>query len=398
MRIPQWPPIEYKQCSILPHLKAYLTPDTKHNIAAIENIDECIQHAYQHRIIFHLSKIYLLSDPAMKHKLHMRVRKESARQLMMRQQLSAVLDVFTKYQISCAVLKGILLNEQLYDGQCMRMSRDLDLLVPKNQLDRAHEKLLELGYVLCSGMTPKELTRLRFQPKDLVYRHPRQAVEIELHWTTAIVPKWGFELDSAYDHFESFPLFGNRVVRGLSKESNFVYLLIHATTFHWMRMQLIVDLVVFCKKEQLNWERIISMVKKMDAMRCLYEAIIILKYFEVPTPNIAVKWRDRWAVALHLRYVVHLWKDVDKYNSFIAMWMECLLIPSLSGKYNYLMTRICARDACLRYLKRKPDCSRIQLALMLFPWFIDLARRGFRFNANKLAFPHVASQEEKERS
>lgn len=345
-------------------LRNYLNSEQPSKEIKADQIKDLIQHAYDHRLIFHLPKMYFVSDNVVKKNLDRLTRRESIQHLLMSQHLFAIVSVLNHHQISCAVLKGIPLNRQLYGNQCMRMSKDIDLLVSKDDLRCVHQHLYNLGYTLNSILSPIDICNMDTKLKDLIYQHREKPIQVELHWITSMVSRWGIRLEQSPEYFEPFFLSEHCKISVLNKELNFIYLLMHAAIFHWKRMQLVVDIILFHKKNQLDWRAVIKIAQHMDATRCLYEAKIILNYFGVSTPEMRVTYLDKCAVFFHFRYVKYLWRDVTRWQPFVSQCMELLLIPRFSSKCRYLIDRIFSREICLRYLKLNPNYSRIKLFFM----------------------------------
>ncbi len=55
--------------------------------------------------------------------------------------------MFWTPQIKTIVLKGAMLAETVYPNIALRSMGDIDLLIHKDDLDRAAKRILELGYI-----------------------------------------------------------------------------------------------------------------------------------------------------------------------------------------------------------------------------------------------------------
>ena len=92
------------------------------------------------------------------------------------QQTSAILEVFAEARIDVIPLKGSWLSENIYDEASQRFMFDIDLLVKKSDIERAHLTLIELGYKATHDI--RESTYVY----DDSYYHPSYQKFIELHW------------------------------------------------------------------------------------------------------------------------------------------------------------------------------------------------------------------------
>ncbi len=88
-------------------------------------------------------------------------------------QVREVLRKFSEHGVPVLVLKGLGVAQEAYRDPVVRLSTDLDILVPPEELSRASKLLGELGYLRIPG------------PEDyhLKFRKPGHDIPIELHWS-----------------------------------------------------------------------------------------------------------------------------------------------------------------------------------------------------------------------
>lgn len=84
-------------------------------------------------------------------------RANADRNAALRRQLVELLSNFRRAEIECMVLKGgRSFVVGLYEDPGMRMFRDLDVVVRRSSVGRAHEVLLELGYAVATTYLPEQ--------------------------------------------------------------------------------------------------------------------------------------------------------------------------------------------------------------------------------------------------
>lgn len=118
------------------------------------------------------------------------------RHLVAKKHLIEIVKILNIENIPYVILKGIPLNQQLYQNRCIRLSSDIDLLIRPSDLEATHYHLLTSGYQLCSEFTPEILKtqhkKIFIGLKDLTYIHSKSQIKIELHWGTTITHQFGF--------------------------------------------------------------------------------------------------------------------------------------------------------------------------------------------------------------
>ncbi len=126
----------------------------------------------------------------------------SARALLRRIELVRIIKSFQNAGIQAIALKGAHLAETVYREPALRMMSDLDLLVPKKDLDKAAESLTTLGYTPSKKYWIDVETSISHQ---LPYFDKPGCIPIEIHWTL-LLPRLPYTVDlsglwSAPGHF-----------------------------------------------------------------------------------------------------------------------------------------------------------------------------------------------------
>jgi hypothetical protein len=104
------------------------------------------------------------------------------------QLLGSVLESLNRASVPVMPLKGPLLSLEMYGDVGFRQSKDLDILVAREDVVKAQEYLETLGWRRSAEYA--SLTRrqsefnLRYE-QHIAYVHPQRGCELELHWRTA---------------------------------------------------------------------------------------------------------------------------------------------------------------------------------------------------------------------
>ena len=150
----------------------------------------------------------------------------AARNTRLFQELGPVLQCLRSSGIKVIVLKGAFLAEAVYGDVALRQMNDVDLMVPRAELPRAHAVLLDLG-------------RGHQRPEDIESRFRRSAglwlpvgAGVDLCWTID-VPGGRSRLDSTvlWDRARPATIAGVEVL-ALSPEDLLLHLCLHASHRH----------------------------------------------------------------------------------------------------------------------------------------------------------------------
>ncbi len=258
----------------------------------------------------------LLRQETISHSLHL---KNSMAQMF---ELSQIIKGINSIGIDVLVLKGPVMSFELYGDVDSRVSKDIDLVVPRNLVVRVDEYIRCQGYIRAE-FTPRQLESHRTRSKDFVYWQPQKRICLELHW----------RLFQDWECFDPFKVPHQRVFLGgqtfktLSPEYNLLYLATHGCESGWSRPQWSQDIVMLLKKygEQLDWSLIWREAERYDLTGPLEQALLWqAKTRELWTPHqvrgdkIAYVWRSSaWFSKIMLR---KQWG-----NRFKAAWS--LLVP-----------------------------------------------------------------------
>lgn len=277
--------------------------------------------------------------------------------LLAKQYLFRIIEAFDTQDIPYIVLKGIPLNQQLYGNQCIRQSKDIDLLVRQEQLTQANDCLIDLGFCLHSEFTPncleKTHKKIYMGLKDLSYRHRKFPIQIELHWRTAITCNFGFNFETI-ESYRQMILIGSMDVFILSNEYNFVYLCIHGAISHWRRLKWLLDIAVFVQKQSLSWEEVQAIAIYHHAGRCVFEACQLLAELGLVLPAMQVSITDRLAIGIHRWYIRRLWRACTP-SAPIEQLFQLLLHPHLKQKIDFFCNRLLFRSPCRKKIRNNPN-------------------------------------------
>lgn len=156
----------------------------------------------------------------------------------MSKSLSEVLEVFHQGGIKVILLKGSHLAQFVYEDAGVRPMGDIDILVKKDDLQKAEELLLQIGY-----NNQQKSTKAKSHLHLPYFIHPEGNVPLELHWTIT-KPIWRFNIDleGIWERAKAVTKDGIDMLV-FSPEDLLLYLSLHAVYQHNLRA---LGLVPYC--------------------------------------------------------------------------------------------------------------------------------------------------------
>lgn len=198
------------------------------------------------------------------------------------QALSAVNAAFADAGIRLISMKGPMLSVELYGDPSLRTSRDLDLLVAREDLSRADEILTAMGYrqkKLLVSSTPR---RRKFYQRIDNEKHEvyhRGEICLELHW------KSGYQTEEAFDELwarrEERLLMG-RSIAVLGADDRYPALFTHAAEHGFMRLRWLLDLYELRRKPGFDWGHVHGLMAKQGIGEILLLALLVMHRLGLP--------------------------------------------------------------------------------------------------------------------
>ncbi|THF73673.1 nucleotidyltransferase domain-containing protein [Cohnella fermenti] len=169
------------------------------------------------------------------------------------------------------VLKGPALARHLYGDVSRRTSKDLDLLIPVSELEKAGQALRELGYVAERDI-PKGLGDWKWKIHHIAFRNPKLGIEAEIHW----------RLNGDGGREPSFEeLWAGRQISdlaaGLAMPGDsylFLYLITHGARHGWFRLRWLMDIDKLARRE-LDWLGVAALLKRYRAVHLAGQALVL---------------------------------------------------------------------------------------------------------------------------
>jgi hypothetical protein len=245
-----------------------------------------IEYAARHRVrpalwaaLCQLSKG--VAPPAVEADLGRFVQLNSKRSLWLISELLRLLDAFATSGIRAVPFKGPMLGMLAYGSPSLREAGDLDLLVPRADMGRAHDLLISLGHrPTFPTATASEAAYLQSlcAARRAAYLHAHSehhlvrddGLNIDLHWALAVAD-FHLRLDEQelWSGLATMEFFG-RSLQTFGREELLLVLCINGAKDCWERIDRITDIAGLLRRcGDLDWDRIERRARSIGATRIL---------------------------------------------------------------------------------------------------------------------------------
>ncbi|MGG3571875.1 nucleotidyltransferase family protein [Bacillus gobiensis] len=171
--------------------------------------------------------------------LQMRYQNNTLKILYLCGEMDRVAKAFHEHNIRSLHLKGPILAHELYGDISMRKSKDLDILVPKEDLERTEQMLFELGYEKDEANTV--LNEVKWREHHFEYHHKERKTSVEIHWRLSPFPAKEPSFEDLWARKNESKL-TNVPVYYPGDEDLFLYLISHGARHGWFRLKWLYDI------------------------------------------------------------------------------------------------------------------------------------------------------------
>lgn len=251
--------------------------------------------------------------------------KNALKSLVLTGEMTKLIRLFRDRGVSSLVLKGAPLAEKIYQDVTFRMSKDIDLLVPWEDLSGAEKILLAAGYEKKTtgfALTPRQSRACLNKYHHHVYLNRELKTCVELHWKM-------HQIDLKFSPFlinrRCIEVSGFSVPVLLDDEWVF-FLMIHGSSHKWMRLHWLIDVERFFKCTKIDWDKIMELAEHSQTNLIIHQTILILdEIFQPDFPDwlIKVALRDKKAGRLAGEVIKHLFSpDEESTGISVSYWKK----------------------------------------------------------------------------
>jgi hypothetical protein len=213
--------------------------------------------------------------------------------------LVEVLKAFNRAAIPVMPLKGPILSFDLYGDVGLRQSKDLDIAVAMEDIQRAQACLENLGWRLDSGyfpLSPRQRESFLLHEHHLGFVHPQGGCILELHWrdlsdtpsqTTA---RWATSISSIWQGCS---------YQAMNPIDQVLYLCNHGGKHGWFRAKWLGDMARIHAMGQMDWDAAVREARKAGQEISLLATLRLLELvYGLPMPDLPEALRKKLPTSL----------------------------------------------------------------------------------------------------
>ncbi|MDD9266534.1 nucleotidyltransferase family protein [Paenibacillus sp. GCM10023248] len=317
------------------------------------------------------------------------LKKEYKRNTLDMLRLSAIMEglfkMLSSSSIRAIVLKGPVLAADLYGDISLRTSRDLDVLIPIQDVEQVEELLEAHGYVKKEEYKTI-LNDWKWRHHHATFTHNELGVTLEIHWRLGPGPGKEPNFDDLWERKRISTITSNPVYY-LGREDLFLFLAAHGARHGWSRLRWLADMDRIILQE-LDFALLYRLLKKYDKLHIGAQALILAKgIFHTPLTTelrslTAAKRANRLAydALFYIRQMINL--HTPPLPEYVSMYHKRHLFSLMSTQQKVLFV--------LSFLYPYPEDAETlalpkQLQFLYFPLrpFLWLWRKTRKHNLSQ---------------
>lgn len=283
-------------------------------------------------------------------------------------EMETMCKTFNENGIRALMLKGPVLADALYGDISLRTSKDLDILIEYDDVEKVETILSHHGYKLKSKFL-RVLNESKWKVHHINYVHPQKKIEIELHWR--LHPEFGNEPD--------FQELWERKVRSsltsepvyfLSEEDLFLYLTSHGARHGWFRLRWLVDIDRLVRKGP-EWDNISALLKKHHNLHIGGQALLLTSHLlQTPIPQQLIFFNiGRRPAKLAQQSIDFIIEKISPEHESGRVCLYSFSLKSSAEKYQYIISIFYPGSNDAEVLPLPKALHFIYFPLRPFLWF-----------------------------
>ncbi|MFT6136958.1 MAG: hypothetical protein ACJARP_000509 [Vicingaceae bacterium] len=260
----------------------------------IEKWENIIDLSIKHRIVNKIekqTKALKVSLPAdLNEKISNQSKNSTLKMLLFTAEISLICEAFNKLSISVIPLKGPIASKQIYGDFAAKNSRDIDLLIKEEHLEKCIAEIENLGYINSypfNSLSKKQKKAFQRSNNQLAFFHPKKKIQVEIHWrlfaNRHLLPLTFDELliDSTQI------IVGKTTINCLSETHLLLYLCAHGSKHQWSLLYWLLEVATLTQKVKYDWEKILKESQELGVYRALVQGLILIELlFNLPAHKV----------------------------------------------------------------------------------------------------------------
>ena len=241
------------------------------------------------------------------------LRESSARGLHLAGELARLMGVFQNAGIKAAPYKGPVLAAEAYGNLALRGYCDLDVLIDRNDLEKAEKALLRESYTSELTLEGREREAWLNENCELNLNSADGLCHVELHWAP-LPPRFGttFDLKGILGRLRTVSVSG-KAIPSLAPEDMLLVLCAHGFKHFWTRLFWIADLALLLRAHpNLDWSVAFERAGQWRCRRMLLLGVeLARRLLNTPVPEMALKKIEADSAVSRLASQSEAWLQAD---------------------------------------------------------------------------------------
>lgn len=193
-----------------------------------------------------------------------------ARNLVLTAELARLLTSLSEAGVEAVPFKGPVLALFAYNDLALRRFVDLDIIVRKEDVFKARDVLLDLGYTVSGALSSDQEVLLLRTQHSVQFELESRRILAELHTEVAShLFASSVSADDLWSQLITLKL-NDLQVRSLSAEDLLFSLSVHGSRHLWERLSWICDVAALIGRHEVDWTSLMSRAARTDCERMFY--------------------------------------------------------------------------------------------------------------------------------
>lgn len=296
--------------------------------------------------------------------------------LHLSREMNHICKALTNSGIRTLLLKGPVLAIQLYGNLAHRTSKDLDILVHADDVEKAEAILVQLGY---ESKDEHILNNWKKKSHHLSFEHTGHYAQVEIHWRLNPHFSASYSFDQLWER-KNDVILSNQTFHYLGNEDLIYYLADHGARHGWFRLRWLMDIERLLPKISSGNMKI--HFDRYGGQQYVGQAFILLSnLFSTTIPHdlelLTISSKSHRLAEMALYYIKRIVKLNPVPEKSVALHYNRYLISLMSGKqkFAYVLNKLSpsSRDALVLPLPK--SLHFLYLPLRPFLWFFRRMKR-----------------------
>ncbi|WP_154991636.1 nucleotidyltransferase domain-containing protein [Priestia megaterium] len=177
-------------------------------------------------------------------------KKNTFKMLQLTGEMETLDNVFQENDIETLCLKGPPVAYDLFGDISLRMSKDLDILVREEELEKAESILFSLGYEKEKVSTV--LNEIKWRHHHIAYYHPNKKIQVEVHWRLQPRPMKRTSFEELWSRKRESQV-TKHPISFMGTEDLMLYLISHGARHGWSRLRWLKDIDQMVRNKDINY-------------------------------------------------------------------------------------------------------------------------------------------------